>query len=60
EMSVEELNRRIREGQPDKEAILRFMCDLHGFSAERISKFADKLVTIRMNERQKGISDWLD
>ncbi|MEM3177697.1 MAG: flap endonuclease-1 [Candidatus Micrarchaeaceae archaeon] len=54
-----ELDARMRENQPDKDAIVRFMCDLHGFSAERITKFADKLATIRRNEKQKGISDWL-
>jgi len=44
---------------PQKDALLRFMCDEHGFSVERISKYIDKLVVGRSEGGQAGISSWL-
>lgn len=45
--------------RPDKPEILRFMCDEHGFSRERIEKFADKLASARGETNQQGMHKWL-
>ncbi len=45
--------------RPDKHEIIRFMCDDHGFSRERIEKFVDKLVSIRGEANQQGIHKWM-
>ena len=44
--------------KPDKESIMEFMCDVHGFSKDRIEKYADRLVAARGSARQKGIDEW--
>lgn len=59
EMSAAELNEKIKNSVPNKSAILKFMCDEHEFSEERISKFADKLLGIKQSGGQKGINSWL-
>ena len=38
---------------------MRFMCNEHDFSEERIGKFADKLFEARGASRQKGIDSWV-
>ena len=43
----------------DRDGIVRFMCDEHGFSNERIGKYADKLADIKKESRQKGMEKWL-
>jgi len=48
----------IKSSRPDKEALLKFMCEEHGFAEDRISKFTDLLISIRNAAGQKGISDW--
>lgn len=54
--------REVAEGlklKPDREGIVRFMCGEHGFSEDRIGKYADKLVKIRGSARQQGMDGWL-
>jgi len=58
EITKEELHKKITEAKPSKEKIIRFMCDIHGFSEDRVSKFADTLVSIRGKQGQKSILDW--
>ncbi|MGI0141880.1 MAG: flap endonuclease-1 [Candidatus Micrarchaeales archaeon] len=53
------LEEKIKSSAPDKNAIIKFMCDEHEFSVERISKFTDKLMAIRQSSGQKGINSWL-
>ena len=48
----------IAQSHPDKEGIRKFMCDEHGFDAERITKFTDMLAKARAESGQKGISRW--
>lgn len=43
----------------DRDGIVKFMCSEHGFSNERIEKFADKLASLRNQSRQKGMEKWL-
>ncbi len=58
-ISPKEIEEKLKSLQISKERILRFMCDEHGFSEERISKFADKLIAAKQKAGQKGISKWL-
>ena len=55
----EEFNRMINNAKPDKEKIIRFMCDEHGFSQERVEKVADSLLELRGVKGQKGINSWM-
>lgn len=59
EMSSVELDEKIKKSVPDKTAILKFMCDEHEFSLDRISKFTDKLMGVKQSTGQKGINSWL-
>ena len=43
----------------DKGALVRFMSDEHGFSQERIAKFADTLAELKSKAGQKGIGSWV-
>ncbi len=42
----------------DKDGIVHFMCDVHGFSHERIMKFADRLIERKGEAKQRGIDSW--
>jgi flap endonuclease-1 len=44
---------------PSKESMMKFMCEEHGFSAERIDKYADKFVEAGAKKKQKGMGSWL-
>ncbi len=44
---------------PNKESIIKFLCDQHDFGHERIGKFADKLIAIKSSAGQSGMSRWL-
>lgn len=59
EIEQGEFNSLLKNAKPDKEALLRFMCDEHGFSKERVVKFADTLVSYRSAAGQKGIGTWV-
>lgn len=54
-----EFEEKIRSSAPNKEGIIRFMCGEHGFSEDRVSKFADKLLEIKHSAGQKGINSWM-
>jgi flap endonuclease-1 len=41
-----------------REKVVDFMCGEHGFSEERIGKFADRLSEAKKKAGQKGISKW--
>ncbi|MEM0074316.1 MAG: hypothetical protein QXX70_00250, partial [Candidatus Micrarchaeaceae archaeon] len=58
EVSTSELHKIINEKIPNKELIVKFMCDDHGFAQERIEKFADELISVRGKAGQKSIFDW--
>lgn len=59
EITKERFDRMMGESKPDKNAIVKFMCDEHGFSVERVAKVADKLAELRGIKGQKGINKWL-
>ncbi len=44
--------------KPDRKSIIDFMCAEHGFSAERVGRYADKLISLRGSARQQGIGEW--
>ena len=48
----------MKNAKPNKEGIIEFMCEKHGFSEDRVGKFADALVRLRSRIGQKGIGDW--
>ncbi len=41
--------------QPDKQAVVDFMCDKHEFSKERVEKFVDRLMGKRSDTRQQRL-----
>ncbi|MCW6160399.1 MAG: flap endonuclease-1 [Candidatus Micrarchaeales archaeon] len=49
----------LMEALPNKEKIVKFMCDEHDFSRERIEKYTDRLMELRSASRQKGIGNWI-
>lgn len=53
------IDERIKEARPNKQEIVKFMCEEHDFSEERIGKFADKLLEIKSGAGQKGINSWM-
>ncbi|MDE1845951.1 MAG: flap endonuclease-1 [Candidatus Micrarchaeota archaeon] len=59
EIGADALNEKIAKFVPSKEAILKFMCDEHEFSVDRITKGAERLVALRQSSGQKGINSWL-
>lgn len=58
-MSGTEFNGLLASAKPDKERIIRFMCDEHDFSVERVTKVADKLSELKGVKGQKGINSWM-
>lgn len=43
----------------DPEATVKFMCDEHGFSQERISKALERISASTINTKQSGIDSWM-
>lgn len=43
----------------DKDGIVKFMCQRHDFSEERISKQVERLAARKNEQRQKGMDKWL-
>ncbi len=58
-MEGSELDSMVRRAAPKKSALVRFMCDEHGFMEERISRYADRLVEAREGKGQRGMEGWL-
>ncbi len=54
-----DVDQMLKRSKPDKEGMISFMCDRHGFSPERIGKFAERIVQLRNEPHQKGINKWL-
>ncbi len=59
EIGAPEFNRLVSGKKPDKAGLIEFMCREHGFSEERIGKYADKLSDAGSGRGQKGIGSWL-
>ncbi len=59
QITSQEFNKAISESKPDKNGIMRFMCDEHEFSGDRVGKVADKLLELRGVKGQKGINNWM-
>lgn len=49
-------NYEIKWGKSNKEGIIQFLCDNHGFSQERVLNSVDKLKNL--NSSQKSLEDW--
>ena len=58
-ITSQEFTKALSESKPDKNGIMRFMCDEHEFSGERVGKVADKLLELRGVKGQKGINNWM-
>jgi flap endonuclease-1 len=50
---------RLLEKKSSRSELIKFMCEEHGFSHERIDKFADKLEGQQEAQRQQGMDKWL-
>ncbi len=59
EMGRSDIGSLLKNAKASKEKIIRFMCDEHGFSQERVDKFADMLVGYKLSAGQKGIGAWV-
>ncbi len=59
EMAKEEFDTLMSRARPEKEALIRFMCDEHGFAQERINRFVENLLRLRAVAGQKGMDKWL-
>ena len=54
-----EFHKLLTDATLDKEGLMGFMCNEHGFSEERVEKMADLLSTAKKEKRQKDINSWL-
>lgn len=54
-----ELDKSMGNAKVDKDRLVKFMCEEHGFSEERISKFADSLADLKSSAGQKGMGAWM-
>ena len=43
----------------DVDGTLKFMCDRHGFSEERVSKALERIGAAAISTKQSGIDGWL-
>ena len=59
DIGKEEVEKILKEASPSKEKMIKFLCDEHEFSQERVEKFADRLLTSKKSSGQKGISSWM-
>ncbi len=59
ELGKNNLNLLLKDSRANKEKIVRFLCDEHDFSHERVDKFADALVDYKSAAGQKGIGAWV-
>ncbi len=56
EKSFDEL---LQNSKPDPDSLIKFMCDEHEFSPDRIRKFTEKNNEINAAAKQKGIGNWM-
>ncbi len=49
----------VSEASLDKEKLMRFMCDEHGFSKERVEKIANGVLDTKKEQKQKDINKWM-
>lgn len=56
EIGKGEFDNMLSAAKPDHEKLLKFMCDEHGFSRERVEKFAEKMIEMRHRSGQKQLS----
>lgn len=59
DMSASDFHALMGKNALDKEKLLEFMCSEHGFSEDRIGKYADMLIEARRAKGQKGINSWM-
>lgn len=59
EFGKEEFGTLLSKAKPDADGVVKFMCDEHGFSRERIGKMAENLGELGGASRQKGIGSWM-
>lgn len=59
DMGKADFEELLESSKPDPDSLLRFMCDEHGFSRERIGKFTEKLSEAKAASAQKGIGNWM-
>ncbi len=58
-ITQDEFDMLLKKAKPDKEKLLKFMCDEHEFSSERIENGVKKLLDSKSMGNQKGINNWM-
>lgn len=59
ELSRNDLTSLLKDSKANKEKMIKFLCGEHGFSQERVDKFADMLTGYKSAAGQKGIGTWV-
>ncbi len=59
EIGKSDLNALLKDARPNKEKLMKFMCDDHDFSQERVDKFTDTLAGYKSAAGQRGIGAWV-
>jgi flap endonuclease-1 len=59
EFSKDDFENLLVENRLDSDSLIKFMCDEHGFSRERIGKFSEKMGEVKKAEGQEGIGKWM-
>ncbi len=54
-----EMEKIMKGAKANKEMIIKFMCEKHDFSEDRVSKFADALLGFKSSAGQRGIGGWV-
>jgi flap endonuclease-1 len=54
-----EFHKLLTDAMLNKEGLIGFMCNEHGFSEERVEKMAELLSTAKKEKKQKDINSWL-
>ena len=58
-VSAKEFRSLLSDSSPDRDSLMSFMCDEHGFSAERVEKSIEKIMASRKEKKQKDINKWM-
>ena len=58
-MTEDKFSKRVRARNVDVDGVMKFMCDEHGFSEDRIAKAVEKFGVFGNSKKQQGINRWM-
>jgi flap endonuclease-1 len=58
-MDSTDFRKLLQEASLDRDSLLRFMCNEHGFSEERVEKMISVLAAAKKEKKQKDINSWI-